>query len=473
MGRRIQPLSIILFVADVLLVLLALFVASQLRASIPLGRGGALPVEAAAVPAFLYLVAALLWMIGLSISGAYNPQQSLRWYMETLRVLWGGLLATGLMAGLLFLTYRELSRLQFAYFFITSISFILTYRALLRVYFRLVGRDRPGGRTRVLILGAGSLGERVAQVLLDHSRWGFQLVGFLDDDRQKIGSELYDLSVLGSIDELRQTVEEKNVGEIWIALPADAFERLEQVVAQVETLPVRIKVVPDYFSFALIQTKTEILGDLPVIGLRDPLIEGVPRLIKRGFDLIITSVLLLILLPYMAVIAAAIKMDSRGPALFTQDRVGENGRQFKMLKFRTMRVDAPDHLDQVVVERADGTVVHKRPDDPRVTSIGRLLRRYSLDELPQLFNVIKGDMSLVGPRPELPWLVDRYDSWQRKRFAVPQGITGWWQINGRSERPMHLHTEDDLYYVYNYSLWLDIRILLMTPLAVLRGKGAF
>jgi lipopolysaccharide/colanic/teichoic acid biosynthesis glycosyltransferase len=144
-----------------------------------------------------------------------------------------------------------------------------------------------------------------------------------------------------------------------------------------------------------------------------------------------------------------------------------------MLKYRTMEQDAEQRQDEVLSETQDGEVIHKTKDDPRVTSVGRFLRRASFDELPQLLNVIKGEMSLVGPRPEMPWLVDRYQSWQRKRFAVPQGITGWWQINGRSDKPMHLNTDDDLYYVYNYTLWLDIKILLRTPLAVLRGQGAF
>jgi len=153
--------------------------------------------------------------------------------------------------------------------------------------------------------------------------------------------------------------------------------------------------------------------------------------------------------------------------------VGENSRPFDMLKFRTMFADAEARQGEVVRKIDTGELVHKHRDDPRVTRVGRWLRRFSLDELPQLINVLKGEMSLVGPRPEMPWLVERYQPWQRKRFAVPQGITGWWQISGRSDRPMHLNTDADLYYVYNYSLWLDILILLRTPLAVLSGKGAF
>jgi lipopolysaccharide/colanic/teichoic acid biosynthesis glycosyltransferase len=144
-----------------------------------------------------------------------------------------------------------------------------------------------------------------------------------------------------------------------------------------------------------------------------------------------------------------------------------------MYKFRSMVVNAEKLQDQVTYISADGILIYKKADDPRVTRIGRFLRHTSLDELPQLFNVLKGDMSLVGPRPELPWLVGLYEPWQHKRFAVPQGMTGWWQINGRADKPLHLHTEDDIYYVQNYSLWMDIYILLKTPWVVVRGKGAY
>ena len=184
-------------------------------------------------------------------------------------------------------------------------------------------------------------------------------------------------------------------------------------------------------------------------------------------------VLLLLLSPLLLIIALAIRIDSPGSALFRQRRVGENGRLFDMLKFRTMYLDAEERQEEVLQQTEDGGIIHKRKEDPRVTKVGRFLRRTSFDELPQFINVLKGEMSLVGPRPEMPWLVDKYKSWQRKRFAVPQGITGWWQINGRSEKPMHLNPEDDLYYVYNYSLWLDVKILLRTPIAVISGKGAF
>jgi lipopolysaccharide/colanic/teichoic acid biosynthesis glycosyltransferase len=180
----------------------------------------------------------------------------------------------------------------------------------------------------------------------------------------------------------------------------------------------------------------------------------------------------------MLLIALVIKLDSPGPVFYCPQRVGEGGKLFWMVKFRTMVPDAEEQEKRLTIAAGDPDegppLFDKRPDDPRVTRLGRLLRRASLDELPQLINVLKGEMSLVGPRPELPWLVERYQPWQRKRFAVPQGITGWWQVNGRSNRGEHLlRVEDDLYYIRNYSLLLDLRILWKTVGSVIRGDGAY
>ena len=211
--------------------------------------------------------------------------------------------------------------------------------------------------------------------------------------------------------------------------------------------------------------------------VRDPReispLNGYQRTIKRLIDISFGIVLLLAAAPAFLVIALIIRLDSHGPVFFRQLRVGERGRLFSIIKFRTMSVDAEKRFHEVVRSTADGQLVHKHNDDPRVTRFGRLLRRTSLDEMPQLFNVLVGDMSLVGPRPELPILVEKYEPWQRERLMVPQGMTGWWQVNGRSDKPMHLNTQDDVYYVRNYSLLLDLQILLKTVWVVLRGKGAY
>ncbi len=200
---------------------------------------------------------------------------------------------------------------------------------------------------------------------------------------------------------------------------------------------------------------------------------GGARLLKRGLDVTGSGLGLLALAPIFTLVALAIKLTDRGPVLFWQSRVGQWGREFPFPKFRSMVVNA-DKLQAVSDMTDDPTRgFRKAADDPRVTHMGRFIRRTSLDELPQFINVLKGDMSMVGPRPELPWLVDAYQPWQRKRFAVPQGLTGWWQINGRSDNPMHLNTDQDLYYIQNYSIWLDILILWRTIGVVLRGRGAY
>jgi exopolysaccharide biosynthesis polyprenyl glycosylphosphotransferase len=217
----------------------------------------------------------------------------------------------------------------------------------------------------------------------------------------------------------------------------------------------------------------EEFGGLPLVSLREPAMDEFQRLTKRIFDMIVGSVGLLLAAPVMLVTSVLIKLDSPGPALFRQERLGENGRHFFMYKFRSMVSNAEERFDEVIARDEHGQLIYKRADDPRVTRVGQLLRRTSLDELPQLLNVLKGEMSLVGPRPELPWVLEEYEPWQFQRFAVPQGMTGWWQVNGRSDKPMHLHTEEDLYYIKNYSLVLDVLILWKTIGVVLMREGAY
>ncbi|MBN1265961.1 MAG: exopolysaccharide biosynthesis polyprenyl glycosylphosphotransferase [Anaerolineales bacterium] len=470
---RISPLSIILLSGDLILIILGITLSVYLRATIELGTGGALPLLKVQLPWAVYFASIVCWLGSLAFNRVYRPRDVLRWYAEAVRVTTSGILATFVLGGFLYFSYREISRLQVIYSFLSILMLLLLFRTLMRLSFRISRKERPGTRQKVVILGAGTLGERVREMILDHSRWGYNFIGFLDDDPVKLGTEVAGSQVLGEIDQIESVVETWGISEVWVALPARAYDRLNQVITRLEALPVRIYVVPDYFSLALVQARAEVIGGIPVIGLREPVIQGGERVVKRAFDLVVCMLMLLFALPLVLVIAAAIKLDSAGPVFFPQLRVGENGALFRMLKFRTMVKHAESEQEKLSIKTEDGQLVHKRPGDPRVTRVGRFLRRFSLDELPQLLNVLRGEMSMVGPRPEMPWLVDRYDSWQRKRFAVPQGLTGWWQINGRSDKPMHLNTEDDLYYVYNYSLWLDIRILMRTPLAILQGRGAF
>lgn len=471
MEQRFSRLSILLFIGDMLLTPVGLLSASKLRVALPygkeLGAGGEI------LPLPVYILAVACWSGALLVSGAYNFDRPRTLLSRVTQVISAAGMATILLAGFLYMTYREVSRLQFIYTFILTLTLLLVFRVLVLLLARL-RRDRALlSPTRVLFIGAGALGQEVVRTIRKYQTSTYKVVGYLDDKAELHHTVIEDLPVLGSLDVLLDVIEEYQVMEVWSTLPPRAYDRLHALVSKLESIPVRIKVIPDYFSLALVQASVEMLGSFPLIGLRDPVIRGFPRWIKRVFDLAIGSILLILLLPLMLIIAVAIRLDSAGSILFRQERVGENARPFKMLKFRTMVPDAEIELTNNLQNSSEGEIVHKRFGDPRVTRVGRVLRRFSLDELPQLYNVLRGEMSLVGPRPELPWLVERYKPWQRKRFAVPQGITGWWQINGRSEKPMHLNTDEDLYYIYHYSLWLDIKILLRTPIAVIQGRGAF
>lgn len=205
----------------------------------------------------------------------------------------------------------------------------------------------------------------------------------------------------------------------------------------------------------------------------DVVISKQQRLVKRCFDVMVTLALLGLLFPLMIIVGCAVWVVDGGPVLFRQQRVGERGRVFTMVKFRTMIPGAETMPGHGLSPSGSHIPFHKEANDPRVTPLGRWLRRSSLDELPQLLNVLLGDMSLVGPRPELPWIVAQYEPWQYRRLAVPQGLTGLWQVTGRSRNPMHQFTHIDIQYLENYSFWLDVTILLKTPRIVYKGDGAF
>ena len=252
-----------------------------------------------------------------------------------------------------------------------------------------------------------------------------------------------------------------------------AHERMREIVVALDAVPVRVRLVPDVFHLVAGRAMAEDVWGLPLISVRAPVITGFDRFVKRVFDLVLAGLSLVLMAPVLAVLAVAVYLDGGRPVVFSQRRVGETGRMFTMFKLRTMVADAESRQEEALQHGAAVDAVYKPLNDPRVTRVGRFLRRTSLDELPQLWNVLRGEMSLVGPRPELPWVVERYESWQRQRLAVLPGITGWWQVNGRGELPLHENVEYDLYYIQNYSPLLDFTILVRTLWVVARGRGAY
>jgi len=444
-------------------VVVALWLATYLRIHLPWGMQGFAHVWK--LPPPVYFIAVSIYFVSATLLDIYHPQILNSLINELEYVIPTVLLSWFILLGLLYLAFREVSRLQMLYFLGFLLLLVVLTRIVLRLFFATRGHQRFS-RRRVLVVGSGKIAAQLAENI-DRYRWsGLDLVEILPDN-------LFQESSLDKVASLLRRIEQLNVDEVVLAAPRVPDFNLYEFVTALQELPISLRIVPDFFDLVYLQSKTEDFGGIPLIALKAPILTEYQRFVKRAFDLVVSCLLLIPALPLMGIIALLIKLNDGGPILFKQDRVGENGKVFKMFKFRSMVVNAEALQNQVAGLDREENTIYKRKDDPRVTSVGRILRRTSIDELPQLFNVIRGDMSLVGPRPELPALVEKYEPWQRKRFEVPQGITGWWQVNGRADKPLYQNVEEDLFYIRNYSLWLDIVILWRTIGAVISGRGAY
>ena len=333
---------------------------------------------------------------------------------------------------------------------LTSVVLNFALQGISRVaVHRIEKRMRTSGSHDVpaLIVGSGVNAIRLLQKLQDHPEIGYRVVGFLDD-RDDDAKDVAGHPVLGGIEALRSVVAEFGVKEIFVAHASLGHTRMLSLVLECEDLGVTFRVVTNLFEVLTAGTPLDLVDDLPVVRLGRQQAHALFAPAKRALDLVGGSLALLCAAPILAWCAWRVRRTSPGPAFFRQTRVGRNGREFQMLKLRTMHHDADLYAE-----------APKAAVDARVTEYGRWLRATSIDELPQLVNVLRGEMSLVGPRPEMPFIVDTYDAWQRRRLAVKPGITGLWQILGRKDLPMHENLQYDFYYIRNQSLVLDLSIL--------------
>lgn len=444
---------------------LALYLSSSARIYLDFGQD--IVEWQVALPWSIYFIVSIIWTISLLL---FYPQRSV--FVGTLSETLGRLVASISIssltfAGVLYLSFRDVSRLQFIYFLVADFVLLVILYTCIRSY--LVYSRKTFIYRRILLVGTTSQGIQVAREFVRYPWAGFQVVGYMGD---KVVLE-DDIPHLGSIDDTVHVVAKHNIDEIVFAMLPQERERVMQISLELQQQPVMLHMVPDVIDMAFVRTPVQILGGIPVISLRESALTEPQRMLKRTFDFVASLLLLCLLSPIFFIIAILIKLESPGPIFFLQERIGQHGQRFKMIKFRSMYEDAEKRWKEVAHRDSEGRLIHKTINDPRITRVGQKLRRTSLDELPQLINVLKGEMSLVGPRPEMPYIVEEYEAWQWQRFRVPPGITGWWQVNGRSDRPMHLNTDDDLYYIQNYSFWLDLRILLRTVVVVLRGHGAY
>ena len=348
----------------------------------------------------------------------------------------------------------EISRPVWLLFLVVNV--ILTYTSREFVREALERRWRAGiGLKKVLIAGSGDLGRLVADKLLEHRELGFKVVGFLDD---RAGDHIgyRGLPLLGTLADGGEVVRQERIDHVYVALPLEEHVKMLALVEQTNREGVDIHVVPDLLQFIALRARLENLDGVPIISLNDVPLRGFNSLLKRMIDVLISGTALLFLGIPLLIIAALIRRTSSGPVFYTQERMGLDGHAFEVYKFRSMYAGAEDVTGPIWA----------RTDDPRCTPVGRWLRRFDLDELPQFWNVLRGDMSIVGPRPERPYFVEQFKHripQYMLRHKVKAGITGWAQVNGwRGNTSLEKRIEYDLYYIENWSVGLDLKIMWLT-----------
>jgi exopolysaccharide biosynthesis polyprenyl glycosylphosphotransferase len=411
----------------------------------------------------------IVFPLAFAVQGLYRIRTTRGRTEEWLGVAIGSLVGTVVLSGLL-LWLRPgnpdvlYSRATLGIFMVAAIVFVIIGRTVLRL--AVERRHRDGrGLDRVLIAGNGDLARAVVErVHAHHDELGFRIAGYL---RNGDDATLAGLECLGTIDEAERVIEEHRIDHVFVALPHASSTVMMSLLDRLTRVCVSIHVVPDLLQFMVLRARVEDIDGLPTINLSETPLEGWSRFLKRGFDLAIAVAALLVLSPVMAAVALAIWLEDRGPIFYRQVRMGLDGKPFEILKFRSMRVGAETMTGAVWAEK----------DDPRRTKVGRFIRAWSLDELPQFFNVLMGEMSVVGPRPERPQFVEQFRAefpHYMLRHKVRAGMTGWAQVHGwRGNTSVRIRIEHDLYYIENWSLLLDVKICFMTVLHGLKHENAY
>jgi exopolysaccharide biosynthesis polyprenyl glycosylphosphotransferase len=449
---------------------------------------GVLPAIKGVPPISRYLLLlpliALLWPAVMYFHGLYQVKRGRSRIDEFFAILFSVLIASAFTLGAtlyvrVYYRYQpevaplwEYSQAVFGLFVAADVLLLNLGRSALRRYLQRMWAAGHNVR-RVLIAGAGDLGEMVAETLLAHRELGYRVVGFLDD---RVATERAGLPVLGTLDQAMHACATHRVDQLYVALPLEDHAKLLRLIKSVGNECVDIKVVPDLVQYATIKAALEDLDGIPIISLNEVPLRGWNSMAKRVMDFVFGSLLLLLLLPFFLAIAALIRLrGGKGPILLRQERMTLDGKTFEIFKFRTMDLDADSHKHELVaLNKHNGNGgdprMFKIPNDPRVTRSGSWLRRFSIDELPQLINVVRGEMSLVGPRPLILEEDLHVVDWRRQRLNLKPGITGLWQVLGRDDIPFEEMVRLDYVYVTTWSMLNDLKLILRTIPALYRAR---
>jgi exopolysaccharide biosynthesis polyprenyl glycosylphosphotransferase len=472
--ERAKAVAYWVWTTDLVVTTLAFLLAWWIRSHIaPRIAPSVFPTELYPLSRYLGLLPLVLaiWTLLLVTREAYTSRRTVALASEAwqvVQVVGAGTLTLAAAGWLLRLEF--VSRPFLVLFATLDLLFLLSEKIILRLAARRVRRRGFNYRT-LLMVGVNPRSEEVAQIIADHPHWGIKLLGFVAPNGDHT-DEVAGLPVLGSADDLPRILEQEVVDEVIFVLSRRQLEEFEDSFLVCSELGIRARVAL-YFPHMKARVVLEELEGIPLLTFTNTPGAPFPIFLKRLQDIGASAVGIAMTAPLLPVIALAVKLSSRGPLMYSQQRCGLNGRLFTLYKFRTMYEGADRRLDEVAhLNEVEGPAF-KASRDPRVTPVGRLLRRLSLDELPQLYNVLRGDMSLVGPRPPIPQEVERYERWQRRRLSMKPGLTGLWQVSGRAGiEDFKSWITLDLAYIDQWSLWLDLKILLKTIPAVLSTRGA-
>jgi exopolysaccharide biosynthesis polyprenyl glycosylphosphotransferase len=378
-----------------------------------------------------------------------------------------------LSAAMMYLFKNQLSRVFFVTHFTYLAGLVMLMRWGIAHLYRgsQEGRDK-NGRHNVLIIGATMLASRLVQVMEANPEFDGNIIGFIDIDKSATGQMFENKPIIGSIDQLEEILRRTAVDEAVFCIKQGWEGGLDKYFMICEEMGVTVRVVADFFNLMLSRTQLDDYYGVPLLTFQSTPDRTFELFIKRVMDIVVAGVGLIVLMPMFIAFALAIKIYDPGPILFAQERVGLNKRRFQFYKFRTMVVNAEALKEELMQHNELDGPAFKMKNDPRITALGRLLRKYSLDEFPQFWNVLVGDMSLVGPRPPVPKEVEKYDRWQLRRLSMRPGLTCIWQVSGRNDIGFLDWMKMDLFYIDNWSLWTDLKILVQTIPAVIMGRGA-
>ena len=416
----------------------------------------------------------VLLMLTFAQSGVWRRRRGEFWIDEMSRLIYATAAGIALMMAVTFFFQPSpFSRLMLLWAMVFIVLGIGLARLARRWILALL-YQRNKRVDRVLVIGSGEAGRGVIRTLLARPDLGYRAIGYLDDGTGENNIGLGRIPHLGSCDDVETVLRQNaDLHAVFIVLPGEMNQEILSLLRICQTHNVQAHVVPDLLQLSLNRVEFNNMAGIPMLSVREVGISRVQYLLKRLLDLMLVTIGVIPTLMAMGLISLAIRLDSAGPIIYSAERVGRNGRRFKMYKFRSMVADAEQQKESLAhLNEADGPIF-KIKDDPRLTQVGRFIRRTSLDELPQIYNVFVGNMSLVGPRPPLPEEVAQYKSWHQQRLSVIGGITGLWQVSGRSDLTFDELCLLDIYYIENWSLALDIRILLQTIPHSLFGKGAY